>query len=131
MASMYDYECDTGVTPLIVYATKVEPVKESDHEKVVKNNAIHAARFHRGDDGQVRQLCGPRISSLMGRSKTSCTTCLLNSGGIFGRSVYGRGHMESKTVRACLITERSKRKVGYKEDGKKLCSATLQENTGD
>ena len=58
----------------------------------------------------MRQLCGTRIGSLMGRSKTSCTTRLLNSGGMFGRSVYGHVHMESKSARACLITERGKGK---------------------
>ena len=37
---------DTAMKPLIVDVTDAEPVKESNHEKVVKNNAMHAARFH-------------------------------------------------------------------------------------
>ena len=40
--------------PLIVDVTYAEPVKESNHEKVVKNNAMHEARFHEGNDGRMR-----------------------------------------------------------------------------
>ena len=43
-------------------AIQVEPVKESSHEKVAKNNPTCAAKFHRGKDGVLRQICGSWFS---------------------------------------------------------------------
>ena len=51
-----------GIAPLTDNSIKAESVNESSLENVVENNAMHAARFRRGNDGRVRQLCGPRIN---------------------------------------------------------------------
>ena len=97
--------CDTYKTPLIVDATQAEPVTKSSHEKVTKINVMHMARFHQGNDGRVRQLCGPRISCIISKPKISYVTRLLDSRDI-GTSVHGRMHMVSSSVRPCLIKEK-------------------------
>ena len=60
---------DTGMAPSIVNAIEAKPVKERSHERITKNNVMHAVRLHRGNDGHVRQLCGPRINSVISRPK--------------------------------------------------------------
>ena len=57
------------MAPSIVDVKDVEPVKKSSHGKVVENNIVHAAEFHRGKDGVLRQLCGPRIALVFERHK--------------------------------------------------------------
>ena len=44
---------DAGKAPLIDNSTKAEPFDESRHEKVAENNAKHATRLCRGNDGRV------------------------------------------------------------------------------
>ena len=51
------------MAPSIVDVKDAEPVKKSSHGKVVENNIVHAAEFHRGKDGVLRQICGSWISS--------------------------------------------------------------------
>ena len=67
MVSLQGREDDAGKTPLIDNSTKVEPFDESRHEKVAENNAKHMTRLCRGNDGRVRQLCGPKIASVFGK----------------------------------------------------------------
>ena len=57
------------MAPSIVNAIEAKPVKERSHERITENNVMHAVRLHRGNDGHVRQLCGPRINSIVSRSK--------------------------------------------------------------
>ena len=56
-----------GKTPLINNSAKVEPFDESKHEKVAENNVKDMTRLCRGNDGRVRQLCGPKIASVFGK----------------------------------------------------------------
>ena len=56
---------DTCKAPLIDNPTQAGPVNDSSHEKVAKIIAMHAVRFCCGNDGRVRQLCGPRIAPVV------------------------------------------------------------------
>ena len=50
------------MTPLIDNPIEPEPFNESSHERVAKNNVKHATKLCRGNDGRVRQFCGPKIA---------------------------------------------------------------------
>ena len=52
------------MTPLIDNPTEPESFNESSHEKVAQNNVKHATKLCRGNDGRVRQFCGPKIAPL-------------------------------------------------------------------
>ena len=53
---------DAGMTTLINNPTEPEPFNVSSHEKVAQNNVKHATKLCRGNDGRVRQFCGPKIA---------------------------------------------------------------------
>ena len=101
---------DAGKTPLIDNSTKAEPFDESRHEKVAENNAKHATRLCRGNDGRVRQLCGPRINFVTGRPAANYMMRALDTRECIGKLVHSPKRMEPIGVRSDLIEEKTERK---------------------
>ena len=50
---------------------------------------MHAAIFHRGKDDRVRQLCGPRINSVINRPKINCVVHALHSRDMINKLMHG------------------------------------------
>ena len=84
-------------------------------KKDVKNNAMHKARFHEGNDGHMHQLYGLRISYVMNGPKNSYITRLLNSSKI-GTWVHGPVHLTTyRGVRSSSTKEVIQGKSGTHE----------------
>ena len=104
--------CDTDMTSSIVNSIEAKPVKQRGHKNVTKTNAMQAVRFHRGKDGHVRELCGPRINLAISRPETNYMTHALEPGDVIGTLVQRPIRMESKGVQLCLIKEKREENVG-------------------
>lgn len=105
----YPLHRDIGIVPFTDNSIIAEPLYESSLENIVENNAMHAARFRRGNDGRVRQICGPRINFVTGRPAANYMMRALDSRDGIDKLVYCPKRMESRGARSGLIKEKTEK----------------------
>lgn len=83
--------------------TQAELVKELSHGKVAEINDVQKTIFHRGNDGRVRHLCGPRINSIIARPKINYMMHSLDSKDVIDSLEHGPVRMKYRVVPPYLV----------------------------